>query len=378
MATDTVFLDNFVPPWFLSTYESLEKRLGGLSILISTPMEPNRAWPVEWEGLAVEVQRTLTFTVPWKHRQGFTEPRFIHVPIDTLWRLWRLRPSVVISLEMGPRTIQAAIYRLIRPDSRLIIHGGYSEHTEKGRSLAPEWLRRWLLRRADAVLVRGESGCQYIRRLGASDDKVFMYHLATDWPFLNAVSDIEDSKEIRRLLHVGQLIERKGLLPFLNILSRWANDHPAREIEMWFAGDGPLRPALESMGTASLSLRFLGHVSYEQLPEIYASADLFVLPTLADEWAVVVNEAMGVGVPVLGSLYSQAVNDLVEDGINGWTFYPDRPEDVYSVLDQAMQTPPDALRRMREAAVSKMLDLTPDKVADRFMEAISFVLRSKS
>ena len=147
---------------------------------------------------------------------------------------------------------------------------------------------------------------------------------------------------------------------------------------MWFAGDGPLRPALESMETDSLSLRFLGHVSYEQLPEIYASADLLVLPTLSDEWGLVVNEALGVGVPVLGSLYSQAVSDLVEDGMNGWTFYPDRPEDVYSVLDHAMQTPPDALRHMREAAVSKMLDLTPDKVADRFVEVISFVLRSKS
>jgi glycosyltransferase involved in cell wall biosynthesis len=333
---------------------------------------------VEWGGLAVEVQRTLTFTVPWKHPQGFTEPRFIHVPIDTLWRLWRLRPSVVISTEMGARTIQAAIYRLIRPDSRLIIYVGLSEHTEKGRSRALEWLRRWLLRMADAVLVRGESGCRYIRRLGVSDNKVFMYHPAADWTFFDAVSVTEDPEGIRRLLYVGQLVERKGLLPFLRILSRWAKEHPGRGIEMWFAGDGPLRPALESMETDSLSLRFLGHVSYEQLPEIYASADLLVLPTLADEWALVVNEAMGLGVPVLGSLYSQAVNDLVEDGMNGWTFYPDRPEDVYSVLDHAMQTPPDALRRMREAAVSKMLDLTPDKVADRFVEVISFVLRSKS
>jgi glycosyltransferase involved in cell wall biosynthesis len=378
MTTDTVILDNYIRPGYISTHKSLEKRLGGLRILISTPMEPNKPWPVEWGGLAVEVQRTLTFTVPWKHPQGFTEPRFIHVPIDALWRLWRLRPSVVISTEMGARTIQAAIYRLIRPDSRLIIQVSLSEHTEKGRSRALEWLRRRLLRRADAVLVRGESGCRYIRRLGVSGNKVFIYLTATDWPFFDAVTVTEGSKEIRRLLYVGRLVELKGLLPFLRILSRWAEEHPGRGIEMWFAGDGPLRPALESMETDSLSLRFLGHVSYEQLPEIYASADLLVLPTLSDEWGLVVNEALGVGVPVLGSLYSQAVNDLVEDGMNGWTFYPDRPEDVYSVLDHAMQTPPDALRRMREAAVSKMLDLTPDKVADRFLEAISFVLRSKS
>ena len=51
---------------------------------------------------------------------------------------------------------------------------------------------------------------------------------------------------------------------------------------------------------------------------------VLVFPTLADEWGLVVNEALAAGVPVLGSLYSQAVEELVRDGENGWTFRPDR------------------------------------------------------
>ena len=56
------------------------------------------------------------------------------------------------------------------------------------------------------------------------------------------------------------------------------------------------------------------------MAEVYAKASLFAFPTLADEWGVVVNEAMAAGLPVLGSIYSQAVEELVEDGVSGWVF----------------------------------------------------------
>ena len=44
-----------------------------------------------------------------------------------------------------------------------------------------------------------------------------------------------------RLLYVGQLIERKGLLPFTQALARWASAHPERKVEFVLAGYGPLR-----------------------------------------------------------------------------------------------------------------------------------------
>ena len=61
---------------------------------------------------------------------------------------------------------------------------------------------------------------------------------------------------------------------------------------------------------------------HERMAEVYAKASLFAFPTLADEWGVVVNEAMAAGLPVLGSIYSQAVEELVEDGVSGWVFRP--------------------------------------------------------
>ena len=98
---------------------------------------------------------------------------------------------------------------------------------------------------------------------------------------------------------------------------------------------------------------------------------MLVLPTLADEWGVVVNEAMSAGLPVLGSVYSQAVEELVEDGHTGWTFAPDRPESLDAALTSALRTSSTDLARMGEAARQRAASLAPLHVAEAIAQAVS-------
>ena len=174
-----------------------------------------------------------------------------------------------------------------------------------------------------------------------------------------------------RLLFVGLLVERKGLVPFLETLRLWGERHPADRVEFRLAGDGPQREALERMEMPSnIKLRFLGSVPYDQLPALYSESDVSVLPTFADEWGVVVNEAMSAGLPVLGSLHSQAVEELVTDDETGWTFYPDNSESVYAALDRALGTSSDRRISMGAAARNRALQLTPAEIAGRIAEAV--------
>jgi glycosyltransferase involved in cell wall biosynthesis len=175
-------------------------------------------------------------------------------------------------------------------------------------------------------------------------------------------------------MYAGQLIERKGLGPFLAVLAQWGENHPDRVIEFWLVGDGSLRGVLEETAMpANVSLRFVGKVSYIDLPRVYGQCGIFVFPTLADEWAVVVNEALASGLPVLGSLYSQAVEELVEDGVSGWTFRPDFPEEAYRALDRALSTPRDALDSMRANATNAVKEVTPAFAAESIAEAVRYV-----
>jgi glycosyltransferase involved in cell wall biosynthesis len=117
-------------------------------------------------------------------------------------------------------------------------------------------------------------------------------------------------------------------------------------------------------------------VAYPQLPALYAAADIYVLPTLADEWGVVVNEAMAAGLPVLGSCHSQAVEELVAEGETGWRFNPDNDDSVYDSIDRALRVSREDRLRMGTAACARVFQLTPDIVAARIADAVCQNLQS--
>jgi hypothetical protein len=301
----------------------------------------------------------------------------VHVPFDTLAQLRRYRPHVVISVEMGMRTLLAGLYRKIDRRSRLIIWAEVSETTERGRGMARRILRRVLARHADAFLAVGASGVSYLRRLGARRDRVFPLLYTTDVKRFSGSELARPPRWAHRLLYAGQLIERKGLVPFLDALAKWAAAHPERSLEFTIAGGGPLRAALETFTVpANLALRFAGNLPYDELARIYAEAGVFVLPTLADSWGVVVNEALAAGLPVLGSVRAQAIEELIEDGKNGWTFDPGRPEETHAAIDRAMNASYEQLETMRRNARARALALLPDDVARLIDDAIAAAVRT--
>jgi glycosyltransferase involved in cell wall biosynthesis len=357
-------LANVIAPYQKPVFDRLAKRFGEMRILLSTPMESNRPWKPEWSGLDVRVQKTITFNRRWRHPKGFSEPLFVHVPVDTIPQLARFRPDIVISWEMGMRTIQAALYRRIAR-TKLMVWAEFAESTEYGRGRLRQAVRRILHRGIDGFLVTGESGARYLESIGVARRKLHKIVYTTDVERFAAAASKPAEDGERRLLYVGQLIERKGLVPFLETAARWAERHPSERASLTFAGDGPLRTALESY-SAPPNLRrvFLGNSDYERLPEIYANADVFAFPTLADTWGVVVNEALASGLPVLGSSYAQAVSELVRDNANGWTFRSDHKEEMAAALERALSVSREELAQMSACARETALRLTPDYAAD--------------
>jgi len=98
-------------------------------------------------------------------------------------------------------------------------------------------------------------------------------------------------------LTVRRLVERMGI----DLLIRAASEVPGLHVVI--GGDGPLRAELEALA-ASLKVpaKFLGYVRDEDLPALYRSADLFVLPTRALEgFGLVAIEAMACGTPAMGT-----------------------------------------------------------------------------
>jgi hypothetical protein len=234
-------------------------------------------------------------------------------------------------------------------------------------------IRKRLLRQADVVQVNGTSGLAYLLKLGVNREKIVVFPNCTDIGPQLALPLERKSEAARRLLYVGRLIERKGLLPFLAALKSWLLAHPGVDYEFWIVGDGPLRRQLEAFPVPpALRLRFLGGIEFARLAEIYAQCGIFAFPTLADEWGIVVNEALAAGLPVLGSRYSQAVTELVreDDPAAGWIFRPDDQHEMQNAIERALSTSTPMLARMRETCRRRVRHLTPAYFAEQILSAI--------
>lgn len=116
-----VFLTNIIAPYWKSIFDALSGRYSNMRVLLSARTERNRHWDVNWQGLDVVVQKTITITRRWRHPKGFTEPVYLHLPLDTVRQLRSFEAEVVVSNEMGFRTLLALAYRKRRPSSRLIV-----------------------------------------------------------------------------------------------------------------------------------------------------------------------------------------------------------------------------------------------------------------
>ncbi|MCA9132184.1 MAG: glycosyltransferase family 4 protein, partial [Planctomycetales bacterium] len=305
-----VLVTGFIPPYMLPVYHEIHRRLKDFTILVSTPMEGNRHWPAEWGQLNVQLQRTWTHRSRWRHQAGFADRHETHIPWDTLWRLRQLRPEILVSEELGFRSLLCAAYQRFHRRVPLVLACNLSEHTEQGRGRLRLALRRWLLARSRVVTVNGRSGCRYLRQLGVPAERIFPFPYVA-LPGVFDTLPLHRPVSAQRLVVCGELSERKGMRQLLPILEKWSLKHPQRTLTVIFLGSGPLLEELSQRATApNLRLEFRGHCDYPKLRQELSAATFLVFPTLADEWGLVVNEALAAGLPVLGSRYSQAVEEL--------------------------------------------------------------------
>ncbi len=374
LAKRVALLTTEIQPYRHALFGELRTRFCDFRVFVSRPKKLHRPLP-DWS-IDVTYQHTLLLRSVWHHPTGFRESAPVAIPYDTLWVLHRFRPDVVISGEMGLRTIQALAYRRLQPTTRLVLWATASEENERGRGRWREALRRWLVPRVDAVIVNGQNGAGYVRRCGARQERIVPIPQTTHVQEFARANLNRTPPQARRLLYVGQLIERKGIMPFLDTLRTWSRLHPDRDVEFWLAGAGELRPSIErQVFPPNVALRCLGNIDYADLPDTYAQAGIFAFPTLADEWALVVNEALASGLPVLGSVYSQAVEELTVDGVTGWHYRPDHPSEMLQALDRALTTSDADLLRMRAAGRERALRMTPEYVADRIVDVVRNVSR---
>ena len=152
------------------------------------------------------------------------------------------------------------------------------------------------------------------------------------------------------ILFVGRMEQRKGLPTLLDAYARLR--HLRADVRLVVVGDGPMRWAYERRCEADgvPDVTFLGHVSGQVLPRIYASSDIFCAPATGGEsFGIVLLEAMASGVPVVASAIP-GFSQVISSGSEGLLVPPRDPRAWARALDTLVADRA-ARRRMGETGV---------------------------
>jgi glycosyltransferase involved in cell wall biosynthesis len=146
--------------------------------------------------------------------------------------------------------------------------------------------------------------------------------------------DLDVPPDATLVLTTGRLGEQKGHRVIVEALPRLvALDE--RLVFVW-AGDGPLRPELaRTVGSTGLEghVRFLGR--RDDVPDLLAAADLFLMPSRDEGAPLALVEAMLAGVPAIVS-DAPALTETIADRRNGLVFTRDDPDDLVRVVGWAL------------------------------------------
>lgn len=153
------------------------------------------------------------------------------------------------------------------------------------------------------------------------------------------------------LLFVGRLDREKRIEELIDATCRMRE---RVDVQLVVVGRGKERPNLErhaaEQGIADRVI-FTGFVSDEELPGIYAAADVFCMPGTIELQSIVMLEAMAFGKPVV-AVDALALPHLARDGVNGFTY---QPGDVEGLARRAVALLSDEGLRLQMGAESRAI-----------------------
>jgi glycosyltransferase involved in cell wall biosynthesis len=259
-------------------------------------------------------------------------------------------------------------------------------HTERKASRTRILARKIASNFISGICCNGIETKTYLEKFGFPKEKLFIGNMAADIDGLksalakvdeNKIKSIREKYNISGLvfLYVGQLIQRKGVLEMLESWNTFSLNKT--DINLLLLGDGDQLEEVNRYVEKNKmnSVKVLGRVEYSEVSTIYALSDIFIIPTLEDNWSLVVPEAMSCGLPILSSKYNGCWPELVKPE-NGWVFDPLDSKKFIKTLEVAIKNK-DNWKQMGASSAKIVADFSPEKIAAQIFKTCEKVITDK-
>jgi 1,2-diacylglycerol 3-alpha-glucosyltransferase len=294
------------------------------------------------------------------------------------------KPAVVVIAGYWPASIALLSFiAFAKGIPRILMTESHAATAKRTGIIA--FAKRLMVRSFSAAVVGGKPHAEYLMSLGF-DPKFIRdgYDCVDNELFERESAHIRETPQTFRIqyglpedffLTVARLVPKKNIGTLITAYSDYRNRLQEKAFDLVIVGDGelaatyraqcaslavPVRDAaLHRAGHSAPQLvelpkrptiHFYGSRRINELPVFFALARAFVLPSVEEEWGLVVNEAMASGCPVLLSERAGCARDLVPDGhidqtqrdrlaqkaglrSSGVLFNPTSPNDLANALE---------------------------------------------
>lgn len=201
------------------------------------------------------------------------------------------------------------------------------------RNRIKDRIKRFLFSGATGCFSSGKSATEYFEYYGVPKKRI-IEHKFTSLEGSDILCIPKNQGEKRRLreeleiadritvLAIGQFIYRKG---FDVLLEAWKM--VGKDAQLIIIGGGEQENLYHKI-IDDLKLKnvyIIGFKGKDELRKYYDASDIFVLPTREDIWGLVINEAMGRGLPVITTDKCVAGLEMIKEGTNGYIVPSENP-----------------------------------------------------
>ena len=211
---------------------------------------------------------------------------------------------------------------------------------------------KFVLKRADYVLVVNTSLKDKVLELGITTDKLYVTPNAVDTHKFNPKNlelppDIKLNTDKPTILFVGNLVEQKGVKYLLEAKKLINSD-----AELLIVGEGPLRGAMENIveNKGIKDVVFTG--ARRDVEKIMPSAQILVLPSVSEGFPITILEALSSGLPVVATRVG-GVSEVLDQKV-GIIVEPSDPTSLAKAMDKIIKND-ELMNSMKVAARKRAL-----------------------
>lgn len=265
---------------------------------------------------------------------------------------WDCRPFISLGKEVKKK------------DGKII---GLSDNNFRGdlrQYVGAVWFRLVYRKMFNAMLVPGRSATRLMAFYGMPGTKVACGMYGAD-PTLFRRGPLLATRA-KEFLFVGQFVKRKGVNILCRAFCRLREKHPDWMLRL--CGSGPLRA--QFIGLPGVIVE--GFVQPEQLSSLYHKARFFVLPSLQENWGLVVHEAALSGCALLLSNAVGSSQDLASS-VNALVYSAGSETALYQAMDEAIAWGDIRYQEAQNVSYERAMQFGPARFVSTLVDLINTV-----